>query len=152
MKCLLCCVPLLVLLTVSALTAQTAPPDPSAGIQMWSTNDFGIDLATSAITVQIPGRSKAGPVPFSSFFGNTNHAYVWRYNNEGYISVNGWNLLTYSDTTGLGVTSTPKSICVGMGMAATNFTLTDLTGAVHAFPSTFQWNTYPASCANLPSQ
>lgn len=63
---------IVLLLVVSLSFAQS---DPAAGIQLFSTNDFGIDLATSNINVSIPGRSKAGKLPFSSVFNGNYHVY-----------------------------------------------------------------------------
>jgi hypothetical protein len=51
--------PILLLLTFSLLNAQTLPPDPDDGIRMWSTNNFGIDSANSAVNLQIPIHSKS---------------------------------------------------------------------------------------------
>lgn len=139
----------LVLLLASPLSAQV---DPSNGVQMWSTNEFGIDLATSAINVQIPGRSKGGPIPFSSWFGGTNHAYTFSCN--GYqtcVGVNGWILLGYFDNRGVRVMNTVYNIACGDAIAGKNFSVEDLRGAVHPFPTSFQWNFYPSECASLPT-
>jgi YD repeat-containing protein len=47
-------------LTILLLGIASAQNDPAAGIQMFSTNDFGIDLATGNIHLEVPLRSKAG--------------------------------------------------------------------------------------------
>jgi RHS repeat-associated protein len=63
----------LVLLLVASFSF--AQSDPAAGILLFSTNNFGVDLATSNVNLAIPGRSKAGKLPFSSSFVGNSHAY-----------------------------------------------------------------------------
>jgi len=145
---------LLPLLTVSPLVAQTVPPDPDAGIQMWSTNDFGIDLATGTVNLQIPGRSKAGPIPFSSAFVGTSNAYEYSTTVNGQTTkgIEVDSLVygpRYVDTRGLGITETVVTIvnACGDSQLFQNFAVIDLTGAVHPFPTTFVW---PTKC-QVPS-
>jgi RHS repeat-associated protein len=158
------CFPLFLIMTMSLSDAQTVPADPNTGIQMWSTNEFGIDLATSAINVQIPVRSKAGVIPFSSSLVGTNQVYIYsttgtngqKVNNIGFSDAA--NPLSYVDNTMLRVSNTVSTGSCGLGIpdyTYTNFTVTDLTGAVHPFPywpvnsSPFQW-ILTTACATLP--
>jgi RHS repeat-associated protein len=62
----------LVLLLASFASAQS---DPTAGVQLFSTNNFGVDLASSNINLSIPGRSKLGKLPFNSVFNGNYHAF-----------------------------------------------------------------------------
>jgi RHS repeat-associated protein len=63
----------LVLLFVA--TFSFAQSDPAMGMQLFSTNHFGIDLASSNVNLSIPVRSKIGKLPFSSMFVGNYHAF-----------------------------------------------------------------------------
>ncbi|MGB2604450.1 MAG: hypothetical protein WBC78_12705 [Candidatus Sulfotelmatobacter sp.] len=123
--------------TVLPLLYGQGPPNPDAGIQMWSSNEFGIDLATSAINIQIPIRSKLGAVPFSSSFLGTSQAYVAtnvQGGNQAYYTDTGFD--RYSDPTGVTLNATSTSgTCTGHPSETyTEFTIasvTDRTGAIH---------------------
>src|SRR4029077_16647650 len=114
----------------STLFAQT---DPSTGVQMWSANEFGIDLATSAVNIQIPVRSKAGPIPFSSFFVGTSHAYIGTTGNGKTIGINGIttssSFLNYVDSTLVKLPNTvsTNNTCNG-DFIYSNFAIQDLSG------------------------
>ena len=41
------------------------------GVQMFSTNEYGVDIATGNVNIDIPLRSKAGKIPFWSRFVGT---------------------------------------------------------------------------------
>ena len=144
---------LLLILMVCPLTAQV---DPNYGIQMWATSDFGIDLATSAISMQIPVRSKAGAIPFSAYLFGTNQAYESTVGGSQDIYVS--QGLTYFDLTGLWVGSSANTTynCIGhSGSTYTlykTFLLQDLTGAVHLFPSNFTWKISSTTvCGTIPA-
>ena len=48
-----------------------APVGQAPGVQMLSTRNFNIDLASSSMTVEFPIRSKGGKIPISySLVGN----------------------------------------------------------------------------------
>jgi hypothetical protein len=162
---ILCYFSLCLLITVSLSDAQTIPADPSTGIQMWSTNDFGIDLATSAINLQIPVRSKTGAIPFSASLVGTNHIYIYSTTGSEGQKLNhiglsdAANPLNYVDNTiSVEVRNTVTTGSCGQGIpdyVYTNFTVTDSTGALHPFPywpvnsSPFQW-ILTTACATLP--
>jgi len=61
----------LCLLVCSWATAQA--PGPNDGILLFSTHEWGIDLAHSAIHLSFPLRSKAGKIPYSSSVEETNY-------------------------------------------------------------------------------
>jgi hypothetical protein len=114
------CSPFLFLLLLACrLTAQT---DPNAGIQMWSTNEFGVDVSSMAINLQIPARSKAGPIPYSSNFVGTTNAYEYSIIVDGQpskgIQVNNDIAygLPYVDPRGLGITATETNLNDGCGV------------------------------------
>jgi hypothetical protein len=52
-----------------------AQVDPAAGIQMFSTRENNVDLATSSITVNFPIRSKTGKIPVSFSLVGNYHVY-----------------------------------------------------------------------------
>lgn len=128
---------LLLLLTACPLIAQN-PPNPNAGILMWSTNDFGINLATSGINIDIPMRSKAGAIPFSSRLFGTSQAYVANYTTggeQGFYTNGG--IGGYSDPTSVTLNSTftigtcpqqPYEAETTIKLAS----ITDQTGATHS--------------------
>jgi YD repeat-containing protein len=60
---------LLLLLPLAGVALAQA--DPTAGVQMFSTNMDGVDLATSNINISIPLLSKIGKIPFSSALTGT---------------------------------------------------------------------------------
>jgi hypothetical protein len=102
--------------------------DPGAGIQLFSTNHFGIDLASSNVNIQAPARSKIGKLPFSSMFVGNSHAYFksttqWGVNSTFGIYIS--PLLSASGTVG-GTCPTRTE---------TNITLIDGTGAQHSVPN-----------------
>jgi RHS repeat-associated protein len=126
---------LLLLLTVSRSIAQ-APPNPNAGILMWSTNDFGIDLARSGINVNIPLRSKIGAIPFSSRLFGTSQAFEFTVGSGTGIVYTNTGIGGYSDPTAVTIFMTGTSgDCVGHPTETyTQYTLlgiTDATGATH---------------------
>jgi RHS repeat-associated protein len=63
---------LCVLLAVPLGLAQV---NPNYGILPFSTNRFGVDLATGFVNISIPMRSKAGKIPFSSGIAGTSSAW-----------------------------------------------------------------------------
>src|SRR5262245_27081563 len=73
------------------------------GVQMFSTNEFGVDLATGNVNIQFPLRSKIGKIPFWSQVVGT----------SGVTNVqNMWALFpswTYQDPTTLTFGATVKS-------------------------------------------
>jgi len=126
----------LVPFAISPLAAQV-PLNPNAGIQMFSTNEFGVDLATSGINIDIPMRSKIGAILFSSRLFGTSQAYVannTQGGNQAFYTNTG--IGSYSDPTSVSLYSTSTSgTCTGHPSETYNeFTLvsiTDPTGATH---------------------
>jgi hypothetical protein len=146
----------LLLLTVSASNAQG--PDPNAGIQMWSTSEFGIDLATSGLNLDIPARSKAGAIPYFSHFFGTNQAYQTTAGGSADIEINtGLGYYDFFDSTSValsGAETTLGATCsggTGTYNVWSNFGVADLTGAIHPLPA-FSWrvSTTPG-CGTIPS-
>lgn len=145
------------LLLSSPLSAQSNPPDPNAGIQMWSTSEFGIDLATSGVNIQIPGRSKAGAIPFSSNFFGTNQVFASSGGGVAGLTVTNPPLLSYFDSTSVTYYSeflVEGATCsggTGTYNQLGNFVVSDLTGAYHPLPSSFTWkiSTTPG-CGTTP--
>jgi RHS repeat-associated protein len=124
---------LFLLLTVSRSIAQA--PNPNAGILMWSTNDFGINLATSGINIDIPLRSKVGAIPFSSRLFGTSQAYESTAGGGAIIYTNPY-IGSYSDPTAVTVFMTgTNGDCVGHPTETyiqyTLLGITDVTGATH---------------------
>jgi hypothetical protein len=146
---------LLLFLTVSPLNGQN-PPDPNAGIQMWSTSDFGIDLATSGVNLLVPARSKGGAIPFVSNFFGTTQAYESTANGGAAIYLKGG--LSYFDSTSVtfvAYLTTIGATCPG-GSGVYNvfgdFSVADLTGALHPLPSSFSWKVSSTSgCGTTPN-
>jgi hypothetical protein len=147
---------LLLLLTVSASNAQG--PDPNAGIQMWSTSEFGIDLATSGLNLDIPARSKAGAIPYFSHFFGTNQAYQTTAGGSADIEINtGLGYYDFFDSTSValsGAETTLGATCsggTGTYNVWSNFGVADFTGAIHPLPA-FSWrvSTTPG-CGTTPS-
>ena len=120
--------------------AQTgsAQVDPLAGIQPFSTQSLGVDLASSQVTQRIPIRNKNGLVPFN------------------YSVISGWHFFKYDDSgtwywglggsggnglglmgSGLGLTET---LCSSDYWTFSNLSLRDSTGTLHMFPTTFTIN------------
>jgi hypothetical protein len=143
---------LLLLLTVSALNAQT---DPNAGIQMWSTSDFGIDLATSGVNLEIPARAKNGAIPFFSHFFGTIQAYETTAGGSADIEIN--TALGYLDSTSITIATSLTTIgaeCSG-GTGTYNvfshFGVADFTGAIHPLPA-FSWRvSNTPGCGTTPA-
>ena len=70
-------------LTISGWTfAQTSGPND--GILLFSTHEWGIDLASSAVHLSFPLRSKAGKIPYSSSVEETNYYSVVVYQGNPY--------------------------------------------------------------------
>lgn len=133
-----------------SLKAQT---DPNAGIQMWSTNEFGIDLATSTINLQVPLRSKAGPIPFSSYLVGTSAAFEWTQpvSNNKYMevqSISSLPLTGYADNRALGITATESTGSCDSTPLYQSFAIVDSTGASHPLPTSYSWNT---ECPPVPN-
>lgn len=130
-------VSLLFTVSVQLVHAQN-PPNPNAGILMGSTNEFGIDLATSAINVSIPLRSKVGAIPFWSRLFGTSQAYQAdnaQGGSEAFYTNTG--IGPYSDPTSVSLYSTSSSGTCPQQPTETysEFTLvsiTDQTGASHS--------------------
>jgi len=143
------------LLAVCPLTAQVLP---DAGIQMWSTNDFGISLATSAINVNIPLRSKIGAIPFSSSLFGTSQAYVFTEGTGTGIYYTFGGIGGYSDSTSVAAMFSGVTIsnCSGQPTETTYkytiLSITDPTGAAHPLGNgIFNVWTFSQYCAVTPS-
>ncbi|MGA8490287.1 MAG: hypothetical protein WB711_07685 [Terriglobales bacterium] len=119
------------------------------GILPFSTNEFGIDLATSAVNANIPLRNKAGKIPFANSFRGTSLYGTW-YDLENRLTY--WTLeagplssasLGYTDNLEFGFTGGGASYnCTdGSGYVYYHATtaIADGTGASHPLPSTFTW-------------
>ncbi|HWY53314.1 MAG TPA: RHS repeat-associated core domain-containing protein [Terriglobales bacterium] len=65
--------------------AQTGPL-AAPGILPFSTNEWGIDLATGAVRIDIPLRSKTGKIPYSSHLTMTNYYGLNYPSNTWYVS------------------------------------------------------------------
>ncbi len=120
------------------------------GIQMFSTRNFNIDLATSSITTQFPVRSKGGKIPISySLVGNYQ---VFALNTTQ---------LTYSTTLegestahtfgyGVGYTATSVLTCVGSNEEVYGgWVVYDNTGASHSLGSF--WVDAQGTCFPFPA-
>jgi RHS repeat-associated protein len=113
------------------VSAQSVP-----GVQMFSTNEYGVDLATGNINLSIPVRSKVGKIPFWSKITGTSGMTV---------GPNGqWSSMLapiYQDPTGAqfsyGVFSGPTSCSYGGKQYLTEIVwqaaIVDFTGASHSF-------------------
>ncbi|HEX8817224.1 MAG TPA: hypothetical protein VF753_17145 [Terriglobales bacterium] len=132
----------LFLATSSAVFAQT---DPGGGILPFSTNKWGVDLATSHVFMSFPLRSKPGKIPFSSAIVGTSYAYPLQNPGETTMTM-------VSNLVGVGIP--PSSLMSGfqytdpaqVGLYVTqqksptcieyvNPIVYDHTGAQHPFPS-----------------
>jgi RHS repeat-associated protein len=114
-----------------------AQGDPAAGVQLFSTNNFGVDLATGNISVMIPLRSKS--TLSIALIGNF-HPYL---DPNGVWVVNTGFKATGSSLLGYGVFwnySRPYPPgCHGMGDSIDyGFYVQDMTGAQHPLSLTFQ--------------
>jgi RHS repeat-associated protein len=114
----------LFLLVVSFTFAQN---DPAAGIQLFSTNNFGVDLASSNVNVVIPGRSKIGKLPFLSAFVGNYHVYQsgsqWSVS-----SILGMGMFVSGFATLSGTVVGSFSPC---SREEENISIVDMTGAAH---------------------
>lgn len=144
----------LFLILSSWATAQGGLND---GILPFSTHEWGIDLASSAIYVDFPLRSKAGKIPYSSSLNESNyysafvnslHQYVWM----------PWGSLAFHDTAiqpaALGGTVGGNHACPnGIEAQYTSYSaawITDGTGAQHTLNDQVVWNrSSNASCQAL---
>jgi RHS repeat-associated protein len=119
------------------------------GVLPFSTNEFGIDLATSAVNASIPFRKKAGKIPYENSFRGTFLYGTW-YDLENRITY--WTLVgaplapasfSYTDNLEFGYTGGGASYnCTdGSGYVYYHGTtaIADGTGASHPLPSTFTW-------------
>lgn len=143
------------LFTASTRSKAQTVPDPYAGIQMFSTNDFGIDLASSAVNLKVPLRSKSGAIPFFSYLFGTSQAFQSTAAGSPVIYTNLG--LTYFDPTATTIIELPESSgnCTGGGTYTIygNFSINDFTGAGHALPPTFTWKlSATAGCGTSPAQ
>jgi hypothetical protein len=68
-------VSLVLLFVPSAVFAQGFSPDTGTGVELFSTQKFGIDLASSSITQSPPIRSKSGKIPVSYALVGNSHVY-----------------------------------------------------------------------------
>jgi RHS repeat-associated protein len=123
----------IVLLFVAVMLAVPfghSQSDPAAGIQLFSTNNFGIDLASSNVSLQFPARSKVGKLPFSSTFVGNSHAYFaigtnWGVNNTFGIYIS--PLVT--------VEGAVSGSCGTHDRILTGISIIDGTGAQHSVPN-----------------
>src|SRR5580704_7631037 len=65
----------LLALLLCLIGMASAQVDPAAGIEMFSTREYNVDLATSSITVNFPIRSKTGKIPISFALAGNYHVY-----------------------------------------------------------------------------
>jgi hypothetical protein len=143
----------LLLVTVTPSLAQ-GPLNPNAGILLWSTNDFGINLATSGINIDIPLRSKVGAIPFSSRLFGTSQAYESTAGGGAIIYTN-MGIGPYSDPTAVTMFST---FTVGNcpqhptepSYTYTLWWITDSTGAIHSLGKNKTW-TLSSYCPTTPN-
>jgi RHS repeat-associated protein len=144
----------LVLLATSSLTAQGAPPNPDLGVQMWSTNNFGINLATSAININIPMRSKIGAIPFTSSLFATSQAYISTSSGEAvFYATTPFNITLPYDVE-LSFTRTVTD-CPGSQKnnvyTYTNLGIIDSSGVIHTLPGNITWAlSTVSSCQSTP--
>jgi YD repeat-containing protein len=107
--------------------------DPAAGIQPFSTNRFGVDLATSNINVEIPVRDKLG-FPYSLV--QNSHAYAYEYTVSGQ-SFASWGInYKMQGQPAMGATwnfsKQQTNTCMGHNdIVLSSFSVIDSTGAAH---------------------
>jgi RHS repeat-associated protein len=127
------------LLVVLCETAGHAQNPPQPGVVPFSTNSFGVDLASSTVNIAIPLRTKVGKIPFQAWLVGTSGETVitpaplkWQpmlFTDTG---------LTYQDPTSLVFTYTltnANTSCPGGGTTTTvnAKSVLDHTGAAHLF-------------------
>ena len=135
----------LLLLTTLVSLAGYAQNDPAAGVQMFSTNNFGVDLASSNINVNIPIRAKVGKLPFSYSLVLNSHAWL---NIGVQWLVDGGLIGTPAGLLGTSVAALSQtgSDCVLHQIEYSNFGVRDSTGTWHPFP---QFTQYACSTGSL---
>jgi len=137
----------IVLVFASFTSAQT---DPIAGIIPFSTRENNVDLATGAITLEIPIRSKVGKIPVS--FNLVTNSNAYRYTNIDNDTV--WavsygfrleapSLLSFSLFVS---TRVGKSCANGGSIDLQGISIVDMTGALHGLPTSFVIN----ECSTAP--
>lgn len=152
-----------VVLFMFILLGSVWAQDPAAGVQLLSTNQFGIDLASSNVFMALPIRSKtSGPMPLSaSLIGNFhvyNHAVkgqVWTQppvsNPPGAIGQFGLQIMGVP-AQGASPSYAPTGPCsTTLGYAGiTLYGVTDATGAAHNI-HTSPPSVYPTKCGGASS-
>ena len=98
----------------------SAQADPSAGIQMFSTRENNVDLATSSITVNFPIRSKTGKIPVSFSLVGNYHVYGKLF----LASISSTSLLPCSLNCKPTITDTPSSTRTSRRPSAMEFRTT----------------------------
>jgi len=128
-----------------------APVDPLAGILPFSTQNLGVDLASSQVHQQILIRGKNGLAPFAyNLIGNWR---IYKYNDAGT-----W---MWEANTGFGLQGLPSGLAgshIGLntstgtscpaGPIYSNITVNDPSGAAHSFPTSFTINTCSTASLN----
>ena len=103
--------------------------DPAAGILPFSTQQFGVDLATGALHVSIPIRTKIGKIPFSYSLEGNFDIFRWA------LSTGGTEWWGNASLTGQPVQTVywgaGKTTCGHSGGESYDLYVTDDTGAQH---------------------
>lgn len=138
-----------VLLTIMVITtpgvAQT--PGPNDGIALLSTRDWGVDLASSAVHLSFPLRSKAGKIPYSSSLESTNYYAItfpktggayWTLYQDPFYGPSFRDTVSQISLTGTAVSAR----CTNTLYSYATYTVTSITdgfGTQHRLPNQFQW-------------
>ncbi len=153
---LLCAMVTLFSLLIPAHRVATSQSLP--GVLPFSTNDFGVDLATGNVNMAFPLRSKVGKIPFWSKIVGTS-GFGLSGSSSVPMLLGGW---TYQDPTtahfSYTVASQTAKCPYGTGQTyyyaelLEDFAITDSTGASHRFPWAQGWivgnGTSGSSCAS----
>jgi hypothetical protein len=147
------CVSAMLVICCSGAKAQSGPNN---GILPFSTHDWGIDLASSAVYLDIPLRSKAGKIPYSSSLVSTYYYFPFVDSQEKLVWGLGGGpvfhdtavqpLLTLTNDT---IHACPNGVDATYTAYSAN-SITDGTGAQHMLNEVVNWaRSSNASCQAL---
>lgn len=133
-----------------------AQVDTAAGIQMFSTRENNVDLATSSITVNFPIRSKIGKIPVSFALVGNYHVY-----GETVLTSHFLNIATalqpqlQAHDYGYSITYTSQQTtdCNNdqHDMLFYNYVIIDQSGASHPLPTTIKTDSANPPCFTWPT-
>jgi RHS repeat-associated protein len=134
-----------------------AQVDPAAGIQMFSTRENNVDLATSSITVNFPIRGKAGKIPLSYSLVGNYHVYGETILTSHFLNLSSTGLQGQLNAHDYGYRITytsQQTVDCNNNFHDTvyqNFVVIDQSGASHPLPTSIQTDSANPPCFTWPT-